>query len=86
MFSLSLTEEAKPWEKKPEDRAEYDLFATPQFGQDPETFASGLPKPLSKEERELVDAFWKELDEEIKQDQEREAKEREQRRANKKQQ
>ena len=82
-----MNEEVKPWEKPAEaHQAQFDSFATQGFGQHPDAFASRKPVPITPEEQAQVDEFWKSIDEEIKQDQEREAAERQARKAKKGQQ
>lgn len=82
-----MNEDVKPWEKPAEaHQAQFDSFATQGFGQHPDAFASRKPVPITPEEQAQVDEFWKSIDEEIKQDQEREAAERQARKAKKGQQ
>jgi hypothetical protein len=79
-----MNEEVKPWEKPDaEILKQYQQLASPNFGQDPAQFATGKPAELTKEEAQAVEEFWKPIDEEIRQDQAREAEERAQRRGQK---
>lgn len=82
-----MNEEVKPWIVDPEFEAESKRKASPMFGETREEFERrDNPKPFSEAEQAEIDAYWKEMDAEIAEDQKREAEERAKRKALKQQQ
>lgn len=69
-------EEVKPWIPDPEFEAEAKAMLSPMFGESVEDFERRGPAPQTDAEKAEEDAFWAPIDQEIAEDQKREAEER----------
>lgn len=82
-----MNEDVKPWVEDPAFKAESEAIAMPNFGETEEQMRASMkgqkPKAWSEAEQTALKNFWKELDDEIAQDQQREAEERAARKAKK---
>lgn len=71
-----MNEEVKPWVENPAFLAEMAANQGPNFGETVEQMLRTTPIPLTDAEKAAEAAYWKPIDEEIAQDQKREAEER----------
>lgn len=78
-----MNEEVKPWIVDPAFEAEREEVELPNFGETVEEMRAQEPPKPSEAEKAASDAFWKEIDAEIAEDQKREAEERAARKKNK---